>query len=143
MKAPAGRHVLIGAAFVVVVAAVVTGIVVLGPPSEQRALRLDQRRSRDLQAIGLELNALWKKKRHLPASLQELSTESDISNSSRDPVSGTPYPYRVVDDETFELCATFDRASTRRSSADFWVHGAGRHCFEHKASEVVHQFSPE
>jgi hypothetical protein len=50
---------------------------------------------------------------------------------SSDPVTGATYRYRAIDAETFELCATFDRASSPRvgSGVDVWQHPAGSHCF--------------
>ena len=45
-----------------------------------------------------------------------------------DPDTGVAYEYRVVDENHYELCATF----ARRREADrdvFWNHPAGRHCF--------------
>jgi hypothetical protein len=44
MTAPHGSRFLAIAASVAMAAAVVAGIVVLGPPSHQRSLRLDERR---------------------------------------------------------------------------------------------------
>jgi hypothetical protein len=134
MKAPAGKHVLVGITVVVVVTAVVIGIVMLGPPGEERARRLDQRRARDLQGIGLGVDAYWTIKGRLPASLEEVSKEAGVASfSASDPVTGAPYSYRVVGDQNYELCATFDRASSPRSAGDLWTHGAGMRCFTRRA----------
>ena len=135
MRAPAGRHVLVGVTMVVIVAAVVTGIVMIGPPSEERARRLDERRAGELQRIGFAVDAYWTMKGRLPASLEELSKESGaIGVPTSDPVTGAPYGYRVVDDRNYELCVTFERASTARSAGDFWAHGAGLRCFTRRAA---------
>ncbi len=134
MKAPAGKRVLVGVTVVVVVTAVVIGIVMLGPPGEERARRLDQRRVMELQGIVLGVNALWMMRGRLPASLDEASKESGVvSFSTKDPVTGAPYGYRVVDDKNYEVCATFDRKSSTRFAGDRWTHGTGMRCFTRRA----------
>jgi hypothetical protein len=132
---PTGTHVLVGVTVVVVVTAVVIGIVMLGPPGEERARRLDQRRATELQGIGVRVDAYWTMKGHLPASLEEVSKESGVSVSASDPVTGAPSGYRVVDDKNYELCAIFDRPSSQRFAfaGDVWTHGAGPRCFIRKA----------
>jgi hypothetical protein len=134
VKAPTGRHLLAGVVVVATVAVVVAGIVMIGPPGEERARRLDQRRARELQAIVFNVVAYWTAKGRLPASLEEISKESGVvSFSVRDPVTGAPYGYRVVDDKNYELCATFDRASSEVFGGDFWTHGTGTRCFTRQA----------
>ena len=106
----------------------------LGPPGEERARRLDQRRVRELQMIGLGVDGYWTTKGHLPASMEEVSKESGgVSFSTSDPVTGAPYGYRVVDERNYELCATFDRASSPRPTPNRWTHGAGMRCFTRRA----------
>jgi hypothetical protein len=57
MNAPFGRYIVVGVITAVVVAAVIAGIAVLGPPSEERARRLDLRRSNDLRQIAFAARA--------------------------------------------------------------------------------------
>jgi hypothetical protein len=132
MKALAAKQVLLGVTVLVVVTAVVTGIVILGPPGEERARQLDQRRARELAGIELNVDAYWTMKGRLPASLEEVSKES-LGFSASDPVTSAPYGYRVADDRTYVLCATFDRGSGPRFAGDAWTHGAGLHCFTRRA----------
>jgi hypothetical protein len=47
-------------------------------------------------------------------------------------VTGAPYGYRVLDDKSYELCATFDRESPREAR-NRWAHGAGMRCFTLRA----------
>jgi hypothetical protein len=133
MTAPTGTQILVGVTVVAVVTAVVIGIVILGPPGEERARRLDERRASELRGIGLRVDAYWTAKGRLPASLEELSKESGGSLSSSDAATGAPYGYRVVDDKSYELCATFDRPSSQRFTGDLWTHGAGPRCFTRRA----------
>ncbi|MFQ5737884.1 MAG: hypothetical protein ACE5JX_02645 [Acidobacteriota bacterium] len=164
MKVPSGAHVLIGLAIGVVVVAVVSGLIVLGPPSEQRARRLDERRVEDLRGITRAVDLYWTRHGRLPTSLDELLRESGVNINSNDPSTTQLYDYRVLGDKTYELCAHFQRDSPEPSqpvskpkeraviSLDdldslpvpatppdkgFWSHGAGRQCFQPEVEEVL------
>ena len=139
MKVPSGTHVLIGLAVGVVVVAVVSGLIVLGPPSEQRARRLDDRRVEDLRGITRAVDLYWTRHGRLPASLDELSRESGVNINSHDPGTTQLYDYRVLGDKTYELCAHFQRdlpEPSQRVGKGFWSHGAGRQCFQPEVEEV-------
>jgi hypothetical protein len=124
-----GRRVLAGVVSLVVAAAIVTGVVILGSPSEERARRLDSRRVADLEGIRTAVNFYHSSRGQLPASLEELSREPGVRIST-DPITNEPYRYRALSAETFELCGIFDRASAPRSGSgvDIWQHPAGPHC---------------
>ena len=109
MKVPAGTQVFVGLAIGAVVVAVVGGLIVLGPPSEERARRLDERRVEDLRGITRAADLYWTRRGRLPSSLEDLSRESGVSVSARDPGTTQDYEFRVLDAETYELCARFDR----------------------------------
>ncbi|MFQ5742210.1 MAG: hypothetical protein ACE5HV_01345 [Acidobacteriota bacterium] len=146
MKVPSGTHVLIGLAIGVVVVAVVSGLIVLGPPSEQRARRLDDRRVEALRGITRAVDLYWTRHGRLPASLDELSRESGVNINSHDPGTAQLYDYRVLGDKTYELCAHFQRdlpEPPQRVSKVFWSHGAGRQCFQPKVEEVLRQQDTE
>jgi hypothetical protein len=129
-----GTRLLVGALTVVVVAVVLTGVVMLGPPSEQRARRLDQRRVLELQGLGRSIDGYRKMKGRLPGALADISRESGAAGSvPADPITGVAYIYRVVDPDRYEICAIFDRASDRQFAGDLWAHSAGLHCFTRKA----------
>ncbi len=117
-----------------VVAAIVAGLVVLGSPAEQRRLRLDERRVRDLNAIVGEINLHWRTKSRLPATLGELRDGARTVRHS-DPVTSLEYEYRPIEGKEFELCAVFESES--RSEPPYWSrrdriwsHGRGRQCFQ-------------
>ncbi|MDA2923313.1 hypothetical protein MYX65_01440 [Acidobacteria bacterium AH-259-L09] len=139
MKVPAGTHVLIGLAIGVVVVAVVSGLIVLGPPSEERARRLDDRRVADLRGITRAVDLYWTRRGRLPSSLDDLWQESRVNISSRDPGTAQVYDFRVLGAETYELCAHFQRNSAGPAqglSRGFWSHGVGRQCFQLEAQKV-------
>jgi hypothetical protein len=128
MKGPVGERVLIGVTFVLVAVAVIVGIMMIGPPSEERARRLDLERLNQLEGLARIVDSYRSSKGHLPTSLEAIASDSGASIAMSDPVSGVPYGYRVTG-QGYELCATFDRASGQRYSGDVWMHGAGLRCF--------------
>ena len=133
---------LLGVATVVVIAAIVAGITALGPPSEERARRLDTRRVSDLQRLSSAIEYYQRQKGTLPSSLDELSVLSNVRVDLRDPERGEPYGFRVVDERRYELCAIFDRDAKEEQvsyGGQFWAHRAGSHCFTHKVPDHSQQ----
>ena len=140
-----GTSVLIGLAVVVVVIAIVAGLMVLPPPSEERVRRLDERRVEDLRGIARAMDLYWTRHGRLPASIADLSGEPGVNVSTRDPGTGQDYELRLLDEPTYELCASFERTTAESGepagraedvSEDFWSHGVGRRCFRLDAQEV-------
>jgi hypothetical protein len=131
-----GRQRLAAIVTLVVMAAVITGIVILGSPAEERAKRIDLRRVNDLQRMENAVNFYFAERATLPASVEELSKQSGVRIGS-DPVTGAAYRYRALDAERFELCGTFDRPSTPRmlTGVNLWEHPAGNHCFSRKVTK--------
>jgi hypothetical protein len=123
-----GKRLLAVVLTLVVATAVVTGIVIIGSPMEERTRRLDTRRVQDLQQISQAVQVYHGRHQRTPASLDELSKEPGLAMVPRDPMTGQPYRYLSVDAERYELCGTFDRDSDART-ASFWSHGAGTQCF--------------
>ncbi len=130
-------HVIFSAAMsVVVIAAVVWGVALVGSPATARLQRFDHQRLEDLRTIHRELQSLChdpdlkdQLKRELPGTLEELAMLARIERINlNDPETNQPYVYSVRDGTSYELCATFSR---ERDSdvAVFWNHREGRHCF--------------
>jgi hypothetical protein len=128
------RNAVIVIAVLVVLGALGGGFYLIGPPAEERARRLDDRRESDLQRLRLAADLYWTRNRRLPATLDQLAKEAGTNIFSRDPESGEAYEYGVKAADTYELCARFKRESEARG--DFWSHGEGRHCFEIRAKEI-------
>jgi hypothetical protein len=127
----------VGAA-VVVVAVLVLGFRVLGPPRDQRAISADERRVSDLRMIAQILQA--RQKPQLPATLAELAPGPLLH--LRDPLTNTSYEYHPKTGTSYELCAMFETASAEGDSefqqpSPFWRHLKGRQCFELDASKDV------
>ena len=132
MSGSLGKPILI-VATVVVVVSVIAGIIVIGSPTEGRFQQLDLGRIADLREIMEATDLFWSREERLPSSLEELAEDPRTSVNTIDPGSAEAYAYRILDEDTYELCATFDRESVGppgRSAADFWRHPAGRQCFE-------------
>lgn len=116
----------------VAVVSVVAGVVIIGSPVESRMGERDQLRIADLQGIMNATDSFWARNDRLPESLQELADDPRSAVRIQDPASVGAYEYRVLDDVSYELCATFDRESPAlpgRPTAEFWRHTAGRNCF--------------
>ena len=132
MKPSLGQTIVAAAAAVVLVS-IITGVILVGTPSEGRLQRFDSTRIEDLKGIMVGIDSFWSRNERLPASLKELMADPRVEIKTQDPGSEEPYDFTPMDEDTYELCATFDLetlAPGRPSSADFWRHGAGRQCFE-------------
>lgn len=121
---------------IVVVAAIVWGVALVGSPATARLQRFDQQRLGDLQTIFREVQSLCQDpdvknelKRELPATLDELAALARTERINlTDPESGERYVYTVINETRYELCATF--TSQRNSDVKvFWNHPEGKHCF--------------
>lgn len=84
---------------------------VIGSPSAQRLLRLDQRRVEDLQNIQWQVISYWQQKEKLPETITELSNPISGWSIPVDPEfeKGIVYEYRKIEKLKFELCATFSK----------------------------------
>src|SRR3989442_6601914 len=136
MSPSSGVRVLGYAVIAAVVAAVVAAIVILGPPSQQRKRKLDQRRIQDLMNIERTVNSYWQRHKTLPTDLVTLSREPGFRPSMSDPESGSAYEFKVTGTDSFRLCAEFSFDSAEDPQPWYyppkgsWAHGAGRQCFE-------------
>lgn len=115
---------------------VVLGLWLTGLPHTRRVERIDAQRLADLQRIHREIQRVVldpdrerSLRRPLPETLEELARLAILDAPSLfDPQTGEPYGYRVLDERTYELGATFalPRAADHQV---FWNHPAGRHAF--------------
>ncbi|MCY4156798.1 MAG: hypothetical protein OXF66_05105 [Gammaproteobacteria bacterium] len=127
----AERVAALAAAFVVA-GAVAAGLYLSGSPDEQRLLRLDERRLRDLWDISREIEQLWDATGELPATLEHVVVGGrPLSETPLDPVTSQPYEYKRMDGagSGYMLCAVFARPSPATVRPYFWRHEAGRGCF--------------
>lgn len=143
---------LIYTVIAVVVAALVTGILIVGSPQNQRASRFDEQRTSHLQNIQWQIMEYYRVNGVLPVELAELDNELNGYKTPDDPETNTPYVYEVTGDTSFELCATFNRprVNDRTSYAgpvggpsEFWEHEAGYVCFDRSFDETQYQMNSE
>jgi hypothetical protein len=144
---PGGGALLLGGATIVVVAVAIAGFLALGSPGDERARQLDRRRIEDLRSIanGVENYYDRVKGERLPDSLAMPGMSSYLDGETRDPVTGTPYGYRVLGSNSFELCATFQMAESggNPGAMDYlWDHPAGPACFEFEIEAGRRQYPP-
>ncbi len=125
--------------WLVVVAAIIWGAILVGTPQTQRAMKFDDLRVQHLKSIAQELStyvyegknydANSKPVKPMPATLQELAKNATYQKIElNDPLTKIPYVYTVTSSTVASLCATF--ALERDQQYDiFWNHPAGDHCF--------------
>jgi competence protein ComGC len=122
-----------------VLAGIALGFLIIGTPSMQRDREMDQRKVSDLNIIQSQVTNYFNQNDRLPVSLDEVKDIS-LYVECKDPGVCETYEYRVVDEDTFELCAFFDSDSGKLGVIDVpadpyrylgnWEHPAGRACFE-------------
>ena len=122
-------------ASVVVAAAIVGGILVLGSPAQLRMQRLDSRRVQNLQTLSNMITNYRRTHDSVPDALDKLEQPGVVVGSAaKDPETGEPYEYRPKDNSSYVLCARFRSSSADDPNAlprapEFWRHEPGRQCF--------------
>lgn len=128
----------------IAIASVLAGFFAVGSPKEERMRRFDDRRTGDLSMIQSEVIAYWQAKSTLPLSLEDLRDEIRGFTSPVDPESGEQYEYQVIDEYSFNLCATFKTVNKDQGRntvksmmpmmpfnyQESWLHDAGHVCFQ-------------
>ena len=127
------RNVFVAFVILVVAGSLAAGFYFLGPPAEQRARRMDERRTSDLERLRLAIDLYWSRNGRVPSSLDELAKESGTQIYSQDPETRDRYEYRVMEEpqdrgQKYQMCASFSRPS--EEPYGFWAHPGGRQCFD-------------
>lgn len=134
---------------VVVAGVIIAGFYLAGSPQQARMERFDQRRIQNLEAIAGGIYAFYTQeqdmsKRKLPKNLNELKNTIYLHGELHDPEADIPYEYRVLTQNSYELCATFSTsnkvAGRQRNYYGYqqrrWQHDAGRICFQRQADQL-------
>lgn len=98
--------------------ALIGGFILIGSPSQSRALKFDEKRIQDLIYLKSEIERIYEKNRTLPVSLNELNPNSKVN--LEDPETKLPYEYRIISTESYELCATF-ATDLKSSGRDYYL----------------------
>ena len=138
MSRISGIRLLVAAVTLVVAVTVAAAIAVLGPPSQQRQLRLDNRRVADLIAIKEAIAFYVNQHDALPSDLAALARQAELRIKRTDPETGAPYEYASLGGRSYRLCAVFAAKSetgqipARSYNEPGWGHGSGRQCFDRR-----------
>jgi hypothetical protein len=126
MKSGIGEKLFFGISSLVVSIAVITAFFLMGSPAEQRMKKFDSKRVSDLRRTKQAVDYYYRSNKELPADLNAVAKiwTQVVQN---DPEIGKPYTYRVVDSDSYELCARFSTESEGR--VNMWSHPKGEHCF--------------
>jgi hypothetical protein len=94
---------------ILVILSIIYSFSIMGSPKNQRMLRLDERRVNDLQNIQYQIITYWQQKEKLPEKITDISNSLSGYSLPLDPEfeKGKTYKYVVLDDLSFQLCATF------------------------------------
>ena len=115
----------------------------VGPPSEERERRLDERRIEDLRSTALAIDLHWTRHGSLPPALDRLSNTPVRDVTLNDPQSREPYEYLVLTASTFQLCGLFGTDWLPPSVDVLWSHPKGHHCFDPEVREVQREPGPD
>lgn len=138
------RKIFLGIALASVIASLVSGFFIGGSPAAERERKLDEQRISALQQISSTLEAYYHEKTALPASLDELTKNSNYYLPSLlDPKTGAPYEYRPTGANSYDLCAVFETESLPYDQNQpqysrpypyggvmSWDHGIGLKCYQ-------------
>lgn len=148
MQTSFGYKIFVTIVIIAVSAGIVGGLILTGPPSEERLRTLDRRRSDQINQLTNAVDSFYNNKGYLPATINTLQEDQTsyayINGATIDPATQAPYEYRVTSSSTFEICGTFDTdTNTSQNRLNPNVpespiypspHTAGRVCFPHTAS---------
>jgi hypothetical protein len=95
---------------------VLYGFFIVGSPKTQRVRRFDQERSQHLQQIYYQVRNFWDTRYGLPATLEDIKKIDAFAVVPSDPETDTPYSYRILAENSFELCANFSLSNNGASS---------------------------
>ena len=107
------------ASLAVVLAAFISAWFFVESPQAARARRLDQNLINNIYSLEGAVNDYYARFEALPENLDELRSKGIALHESllSDPESGAPIEYRRLDEDAFELCATFRLASNAGQGA--------------------------
>ena len=147
-------YVVVAVVFVLVIA----GFFIIDSPATERALRFDETRIYDLQALQSNIIYYWQGKQELPKTLAELVDPTRGISVPVDPETGAAYGYNVGGPLEFSLCADFSKAAADQNAQygspqvlqsapagapyptdSGWAHAAGNVCFDRKIDTAFYK----
>lgn len=125
-------------ATLVVIISIILGFVALGSPKTQRMIREDGQTVQAVQSIESDIRYYVQNTGVLPTDLTTLY-QSVYSFGNPSIYTDNEITYRVVDVDTFELCAMFNLPSQGISSSTYedpWFHSEGTSCFTRNVTDT-------
>ena len=128
---PSAHAIFVAVASLVVGAAVVAGVWVVGGPGGARLRKFDEARLQSLQRLSAAVDSHYAARGALPEGLSEVvGASGDLTPQAiQDPESGAEFHYQRQDASHYRLCATFARPSDEETPVR-WRHGPGYACFD-------------
>lgn len=130
------RKVSVVLSSLVILGAIVIGFSVLGSPRTQRLANYDDTKISNLQNISNQVSSYYQRNKVLPVSIDVLSKDpySYYYAEMIDPQTQEMYVYRVINESTYELCATFNLDARDNSHRSYYggvwgEYTAGEYCF--------------
>ena len=129
---------------VLVIAVFSSSLLIVETPTETRNRKIDDAILNNFSEIKEALDTFYNEDSKLPESLDELKEEYNYLTDEdlEDLVTKERYEYKIIDDKTFELCATF-RSSNKNNEEtrndyykEEWPHDSGFQCIKQKVSEL-------
>jgi hypothetical protein len=133
----------------VVILAVIIGMMTIGSPAKQRAVRMDEQRISDLMNIQSQIvYTQWQNKGDIPETLDALKDPISNFMLPTDPETKQSYEYKKITKNSFELCANFKSESKPEKTKSMayrygvegenWQHGIGRTCFQRTIDDKLY-----
>ncbi|MBU1164860.1 hypothetical protein KKA15_04865 [Patescibacteria group bacterium] len=124
---------------VIIIISFIGTFFIVESPAQARRKAYDRTRINNLQEITYAVNDYYLENETLPNSLNELESFRTYIQIV-DPKTGQAYEYKVVDENSYELCAEFDTSSEEGIQDKYYgspyaefVYQGGRNCFTKKA----------
>ncbi|KKT14803.1 MAG: hypothetical protein UW83_C0040G0004 [Parcubacteria group bacterium GW2011_GWD1_44_9] len=152
---PQSRNIWRIFAILLILVSVILGFVVIGSPRTQRMLRYDGEKITDLQNIQGQILSYWQNKGTLPKNLDDMKDSLSYYTVPVDSQTQEQYGYRVLNQNSFELCADFNEASPSDvavypssysygygNNGENWQHEAGNKCFSRTIDPELYPVRP-
>lgn len=130
---------------VVLIISFIGAFFLIDSPAMARVKAYDQTRASNLSEIRYTINNYYNENDKLPETLKDLHNQTAFLKIT-DPKTDKAYEYSIVDELTYELCATFNTSikdsnekEQYRFSPDGFIYEEGRNCFTKKVLEVTNK----
>ena len=126
---------------IMIIAVFVASLFIVESPRQTRNRKIDEVILNNFNMIANDIDVYYGDYNKLPETLDELIAAYSylIDKDLSDPLTGEKFEYRVIGDDTYELCANF-RTSNKEDDNDkygyyreYWSHEAGYQCLKQKA----------